>query len=165
MRNLSKRDAELFVKACSHSFMSSAINYFLPNENEFLRTIGIKYTDIMKLSELGLIFNDGTIALNININNEPRILLENNDLIMLISSASGNLEKASIRQYPFTEVGRELSTMISERASDEDFLEYGRLLSRNKPQKISIHRVISRKDNSVEYNEIDLISSETSVVE
>lgn len=58
MRNLSKRDAELFIKVCSHSFISSATNYFLPNEDEFIEYVGIQYADIMKLSELGLIFND-----------------------------------------------------------------------------------------------------------
>lgn len=157
MRNLSKRDAELFIKVCSHSFISSATNYFLPNEKEFLETVGIQYTDIMKLSELGLMFNDGTISLNISISNEPRILINNHSLFMLISSVSGNSEKASIGQYPFTEVGKELSTMISESASDEDFLKYGQLLSRNKSHKISVHKVIKWNGDLVEYNETNLI--------
>lgn len=78
--------------------MSSPENYFFPNEDEFLEAVGIAYTDIMKLSELGLIFNDGMITLNMNIDNEPRILINNTNLIMIISSTSGNSEKASIRQ-------------------------------------------------------------------
>lgn len=97
MKNMCKRDAELFIKICSHSFMSSPENYFFPNEDEFLEAVGIAYTDIMKLSELGLIFNDGMITLNMNIDNEPRILINNTNLIMIISSTSGNPEKASIR--------------------------------------------------------------------
>lgn len=165
MRNLSKRDAELFIKVCSHSFISSATNYFLPNEKEFLETVGIQYTDIMKLSELGLMFSDGTISLNISISNEPRILINNHSLFMLISSVSGNSEKASIGQYPFTEVGKELSTMISESASDEDFLKYGQLLSRNKSHKISVHKVIKWNGDLVEYNETNLIPQEVPVTE
>ena len=165
MRNLSKRDAELFIKVCSHSFISSATNYFLPNEDEFIEYVGIQYADIMKLSELGLIFNDATITLNMDISNEPQILINNHSLIMLITSASGNSEKASIRQYPFTEVGKELSTMISESASDEDFVKYGQLLSRNKSHKISVHKVIKWKGDSVEYNKINLIPQEVPATE
>ena len=150
MRNLNKRDAELFIKVCSHSFMSNIANCSLPNEDEFLEDAGIRYIDIMKLSELGLIFKDSAITLNICINDKPRILLENNDLIMMIASASGNSEKASIRQYPFTEAGNELSTMISESPSDEEFLKYGQLLSRNKSYRILVHKVIKRESDSVE---------------
>lgn len=160
MRNLSKRDAELFIKVCSHSFISSATNYFLPNEDEFLERVGIQYTDIMKLSELGLIFNNATITLDVNISDTPIILVNNNTLIMLITSVSGNSEKVSIGQYPFTEVGKELSTMISESASDEDFLKYGQLLSRNKTYKISLHKVIKWDSDHVEYDKSDLILSE-----
>ena len=165
MRNLSKRDAELFIKVCSHSFISSATNYFLPNEDEFIEYVGIQYADIMKLSELGLIFNDATITLNMDISNEPQILINSHSLIMLITSASGNSEKASIRQSPFTEVGKELSTMISESASDEDFVKYGQLLSRNKSHKISVHKVIKWNGDSVEYNKINLIPQEVPATE
>lgn len=165
MRNLGKQDAELFIKICSHSFISSATNYFLPKEKEFLETVGIQYADIMKLSELGLVFNDAIISLNINISNEPRILVNNHSLIMLISSVSGNSEKASIGQYPFTEVGKEISTMISESASDEDFLKYGQLLSRNKSHKISVNKVIKWDGDLVEYDKTNLIPREVSTTE
>jgi hypothetical protein len=165
LRNLSKKDAELFVKICSHAFVLDATNYFIPNEDEYLNAVDIHYTDIMKLSELGLMFNDGTISLIIDIDNEPFALLANNNLIMLISSNSGAPRKDSIGQYPFTEVGKELSTLISESASDEDFLEYGRLLSQNKAHKISIHRVIKQEGDSVKYDDTDLLLSETSLAE
>lgn len=160
MRNLSKRDAELFIKVCSHSFMSSVTNIYLPNEDEYIESVGIQYTDIMKLSELGLIFNDATITLNINLSTQPLILVNTHDLIMLMTSTSGNSEKISIRQYPFTEVGKELSTLISESVSEEDFLRYGQVLSHNKTYKISVHKVIKWNDDSVEYNRTNLIVQE-----
>ncbi len=162
MRNMSKRDAELFIKVCSHSFSSNSMNYFLPNEDEFLEEVGIQYTDIMKLSELGLMFNDATITLNMNIGNEPKLLINSNSLILLVASASGNDEKFSINQYPFTEVGKELSTLIRESASDEDFLKYGEVLSHKKSYKISAHKVMEWMGNSVRYEEQDLIPRNTS---
>lgn len=165
MRTMSKRDAELFIKICSHSFTAGAQKYFLPNENEFLEEVGIQYTDIMKLSELGLMFNDGTITLNMNIGNDPRPLINSNSLIMLITSTSGNSENASIGQYPFTEVGKELSTLISESASVDDYMKYGQLLSRNKSYKVSLHKVIKWSVDSIEYDKNDLIPSEESTVQ
>lgn len=165
MRNLSKRDAELFIKVCSHSFKTNAVDYVLPNQNEFLKVVGIQYSDIMKLNELGLMFNNGSITMNVEINNEPRFLFGNNSLIMLITSISGNLENVNIEQYPFTEVGKELATMINEMASDEDFLEYGQLLSHNKLYKISVHKVTKREGTLIEYNKKDLMSSGTSTIE
>ena len=144
MKNLSKKDAELFVKICSHSFVMNGSAYFLPNENEYLKFVGITYANIMKLNELGLMFNDGLISVDLSISNEPQFLMINHDLIMVIASSSGKPEKASISQYPFTGVGKELSTLVGESASDEGFLKYGELLSRDKSFKIFVHKVTDR---------------------
>lgn len=163
MRNMCKRDAELFIKICSHSFMSGPQNYFLPNDEIFLEAVGITYTDIMKLSELGLIFNNGTITWNMDISNKPAILISNTSLIMMISSASGNPEKASIGQYPFTEVGKEITTLINKTAQNEDFLKYGEVLSHNKQYKISVNKIIERIGNFVQYNETNLIPQDQSL--
>lgn len=157
LRNMSKKDAELFVKVCSYSIKSSATNYFLPNEKNFLDDVGIRYVDIMKLSELGLMFNDGSITLSITINNEPQLLFNNDNLLLLISS-SGHEEKVHISQYPFTEAGRELSNIVNKNISDGDFLKYAILL-RNKGQNISAHRLIGKENDLIEYDKTNLIAS------
>lgn len=162
VRNLSKKDAELFIKICSHSFVSSGTNCFLPNEDEYLETVGITYADIMKLSEIGLMFNDELISLSMSISSEPRILVNSHSLIMVMASSSGKPEEANIRQYPFTEVGNEVSTLISKSASDEDFLKYGEILSHNKSYKISVHKVIEWVGTSVRYEKQDLIQKDIS---
>lgn len=162
VRNLSKKDAELFIKICSHSFVSSGTNCFLPNEDEYLETVGITYADIMKLSEIGLMFNDGLISLSMSISSEPRILVNSHSLIMVMASSSGKPEEANIRQYPFTEVGNEVSTLISKSASDEDFLKYGEILSHNKSYKTSVHKVIEWVGTSVRYEKQDLIQKDIS---
>ena len=162
VRNLSKKDAELFIKICSHSFVSSGTNCFLPNEDEYLETVGITYADIMKLSEIGLMFNDGLISLSMSISSEPRILVNSHSLIMVMASSSGKPEEANIRQYPFTEVGNEVSTLISKSASDEDFLKYGEILSHNKSYKISVHKVIEWVGTSVRHEKQDLIQKDIS---
>lgn len=58
LRNLSKKDAELFSLVCSYSVMTRGQSYFLPRYDAYLKRHNIYYTDIMKLNEQGLIFND-----------------------------------------------------------------------------------------------------------
>lgn len=159
MRNISKKEAELFIKICSCSIKSGKSNCFLPREGEFLDMVGIQYVDILKLSEIGLIFNDGNISLTVTINNEPSLLFSNNSLVLLMSSSSGNSEKVNIYQYPFTEVGKELSNMINKNISDENFLNYARLL-RSKDQRISVHKVIAMEGDWINCDEIDLLKNQ-----
>lgn len=157
LKNLSKKDAELFIKICSHSFVMNDSNYFLPHEDEYLKFAGIAYENIMKLNELGLMFNNGLISFKLNISNTPQTLIVNHGLAMMIASSSGKPEIACMGHYPFTEVGKELSTLISESASDEDFLKYGELLSHDKSFKISVHKVIKREGNLIRFEKQDLI--------
>lgn len=157
LKNISKRDAELFVKVCSCSFSMGNNHVFLPNNDAYIDGHDIKYIDIMKLNEHGLIFNDGTIGYTVSITKEPRILFINNNLIMTIASASGKEEKATIKQYLFTEVGAELSSIISEKPSDDDFIEFGRKLAENKSYKISIHKIIEWGENSIQHETENLL--------
>lgn len=157
MKNLSKKDAELFIKICSHSFVINGSNYFLPHEGEYLEFAGITYENIMKLNELGLMFNNGLISFELSISNTPQTLIVNHGLVMMIATSSGKPEKACMGHYPFTEVGKELSTLITESASDEDFLKYGELLSHDKSFKISVHKVIKCEGNSIKFEKQDLM--------
>ena len=160
LRNMSRRDAELFVKICSHSFVIDGTRHFLPNEDEFLKSVDIQFRDIMKLSELGLIFNDGTLSLSLEISDEPCTLISNSNLLMLISSTSGKSETATIGDYPFTEAGNEISRLIGENAFNEDFLKYGEILSRDRRYKIAVHRITGKNGNEIWYDKIDLMQQD-----
>lgn len=105
------------------------------------------------------------ITLSINLSNVPIVLVNSDNFIILMASASGNSEKTSIREYPFTEVGKELSAIASESASEEDFLRYAQLLSHNEKYKISVHKVIKYNGDSVEYNKTNLIAPEEIAIE
>lgn len=160
LRNISRNDAELFVKLCSHSFGLCDQRLFLPRYDDYLDKRGIQYSDIMKLNEYGLIFNNGTISLNLTINKEPQILFINNELLMTIASVDEKVVEASISQYPFTEVGRELALLIKQSATDDDFIDLGREISeRNKNYKLGVYKVISWHDDLVEYERVNLLDN------
>ncbi len=160
LRNLSRRDAELFVKICEHSFMVGEPGAFLPNEEEYFEQFDIKYTDIMRMSELGLMFNDANISLNFDNEDDSNILFINNGLLLMISSLDEKGIRFGLRQFPFTGAGKELSSLVGKSASDDDLVKYGILLSRNSNKyHFSIHKVIYMTMDSVKYDDLNLMSN------
>lgn len=157
LKNISKKDAELFTKVCAYSFVLGNTLY-LPREDEFHNAYDILYTDVMKLNELGLMFNDGTIRTEISVDAIPKVLVVNNELLMTISSKNGENIKISINQYPFTEAGQDIASLISQRPSDDTFIEYGKLLSeKNNNCTFSIYKVIEREGDDFTYSDKNLL--------
>lgn len=159
LRNLSKQDAELFTKVYSHSF-SIKHNIYIPNESKYYESVGIKFSDIMKLSELGLISDNDNVLISFDISSEQHILFQNQNLIISISSASGNPESVSLGAYPFTGAGKELSTLLKVSTSDEDLLKYGQLLSQNKKYKISLDKIIKHDKDKVKCDKTNLLDAD-----
>ena len=151
LKDISKKDAELFIKVCSCSFALGNTMY-LPREDEYHNANDVLYEDIMKLNELGLMFNDGTIRTEFEVDTIPKCILINNELFMMISSKHEENIKFSINQYPFTEAGREIASLISQRPSDDTFIEYAELLSKKNDNCIfSIYRMIERDGDDFTY--------------
>lgn len=134
LRNLSKQDAELFSLICSHSVMTRGQN-FLPHYDTYLEKHNIYYTDIMKLNEQGLIFNDGTIGFSMSIGQNPNVLFWNNDLVMTIESSDDKNIEIHIKTYPFTKAGQELAVLVSKSVSEENFIELTKEIA-NKNQSV-----------------------------
>lgn len=157
LRNMRKADAELFVRFCEVSFDMGSGNLFLPNYDEYLEKSGIAYSDIMRLSEMGLIFNDPLITLNFELSEEAKIILVNGNLAMTLATPSEKSEKGRIKQYPFTKVGQELATLISTYPSDEHFIDFGKQLAKNEKYKVGIHRIVKIEGKNVEYEVTNML--------
>ena len=161
LRNMRKADAELFIKICKYSFDKGSGEIFLPNYTEYLDSRGISYSDIMRLSEMGLIFNDALISMKFYITPKPAVLFVNGNLMMTVASKNETKNKGRIKQYPFTKVGQELATLVSECSSDEDFLDFGKNISESEKYKVCIHRIIQFMENSIEHETADLLEAHT----
>lgn len=157
LRNMRKVDAELFIKICKHSFDKGAGELFLPNYDKYLDSCGITYSDVMRLSEMGLIFNDALITINFDITPNPAIIFINGSLMMTIASHKETQKSGSIKQYPFTKVGQELATLVSECSSDEDFLEFGKNISESEKYKVSIHRIMQFEEGGIRHELVNLL--------
>ncbi|WP_282003145.1 DUF2806 domain-containing protein [Veillonella denticariosi] len=158
LRNLSKKDAELFSLVCSHSVMTRGESYFLPHYDTYLKKHNIYYADIMKLNEQGLIFNDGTIGVSISITHDFNALFWNNELIMTTVLSDGKDIEVDIKAYPFTQAGHEIATLVSKSISEEGFIELARqIVDENKEYTLEVHKIVNLDEKSIRYESKNLL--------
>lgn len=158
LKNLSKKDAELFQQVCSYSFCNASQIPILPRYDGYLEKYNITYSDILTLSEQGLIFNDGTIGQSVNINNESKVLFWDTETVMTIQSADGKDIKAYIREYPFTKVGYEISSLVPVNLSDEKYIEFATQISnKNKNYLLGVYKVIALNGTSIRHDSNNLL--------
>ena len=159
LRNLSKQDAELFSLICSHSVMTRGQN-FLPHYDTYLKKHNIYYTDIMKLNEQGLIFNDGTIGFSMSIGQNPNVLFWNNDLVMTIESSDDKNIEIHIKTYPFTKAGQELAVLVSKSVSEENFIELAKeIANKNQECILGVYKIVSLDEKSILHDGKNLLAS------
>lgn len=159
LRNLSKQDAELFSLICSHSVMTRGQN-FLPHYDTYLEKHNIYYTDIMKLNEQGLIFNDGTIGFSTSIGQNPNVLFWNNDLVMTIESSDDKNIEIHIKTYPFTKAGQELAVLVSKSVSEENFIELAKeIANKNQECILGVYKIVSLDEKSILHDGKNLLAS------
>lgn len=160
LKNLSQRDAQLFGKICSFSICSGE-HIFIPFYESYLDECKIAYSEIMRLDELGLINSNGMLVLKMNVTPERNILLHNNKLLITAQSANGNDVVIDIKQFPFTDVGRELSCTQTIATPVECFTIISRELSKIKTVTIELHSVISIDGDQIQYANNNLLEEKT----
>lgn len=158
LRNLSRKDAELFQKVCSYSFCNANQIPILPRYDGYLEKYNIVYSDILTLSEQGLIFNDATIGQCVNISGEPQVLFWDTETVMTIKSLDGKDTKVYIHEYPFTQVGYEISSLVSVNVSNEKYVEFATQISnKNKNYSLGVYKVIELNGSSIRYTDNNLL--------
>lgn len=158
LRNMRKSDVELFVNICKHSFDCNDGELFLPNYSGYMDAVGIAYSDVMKLSEMGLIFSDGMIGLSITLPCEPAILSINRELVLTMCACDEKHKKCSISQFPFTQVGIELATLVADMPTDEDFVLLGKEIAKDKKYNVGVHKITGWEGTDPQYEENNLLT-------
>ena len=64
LKNMSKEEAECFVKICNASIQIESEKYVIPADQDYLSKNGIDYSDILMLEEIGLINSGSGIHIN-----------------------------------------------------------------------------------------------------
>lgn len=112
LRNLSKEEAALFVKLAQY-VLSHRVYFIFKGKNDMLENFGITYSDIAKLTEIGLLQSGSFVSMNFSnpnrIKREVGILY--GDLILLLKM-NDNIDKVSIPVYCLTTTAIELYKLI-----------------------------------------------------
>ena len=149
LKNLSKKDAERVRSVYDHAVLICD-TLCIPNYTEYMEHCGIKYSDIMFLNELGLIFNDSTITLNVSVTKDKGIFVYNDKFVVLI--CGDKMKTLRIGQFPFTSVGREFSSLLQCSLSTEDLIKFTEALKEHcKGVESKIHQRIPTLDGSIKY--------------
>lgn len=158
LRNMRKCDVELFTTLCRYSFDCADKKLFLPNYRDYMESVGIEYSDVMKLGEMGLIFDNGMLTMNFNLPSAPAILSVNRELVLTICSSEGKDTEGYISQFPFTQVGIELATLVGDMPMDEDFILFGKSIAKNKKYSVGIHKIIAWENYEPKYEEVNMLN-------
>ncbi len=136
LKNFGKDDAVLFEKICAHAICYGNM-CFIPNYEEYFDESGVDYSEIMHLSELGVIYDNGMISLCFDDQKEEELPVHNGHLMMIHTLSKG--KSFEIPQYPYTTVGSELAFLKKNFASDVEFAKFIQILQGRNPEfKIDI---------------------------
>lgn len=129
LRNISTEEAYLFQKICDYK-INIENHSFIPRYDSLLESIGITYSDIMKMDECGLINSSGLIILNRNVSRELTLFAKSQNIVITVSSTTELPAKLSINQYPFSAIGIEISKLFVCNNKDSYFLDFARELKK-----------------------------------
>ena len=157
LKNLRQKDAELFAKVCSHSTFHNKV-FFLPHYDKYLKVCNVDYSEILSLSELGLINADGTLQLTLRLPQRNSTFFPGRDSVLLIENGKDATFDFVLNIYPFTEVGAQLAKLQNYLATTEDFILLSKELPRGEKIEIKVHPVVNQENDCNFYdNTINLL--------
>jgi len=157
LKNLSEADAKWFEWICSRSFRRIT-RYFIPDYEEFLKFYRIKYDDILKLRELGLISTDCNAVHNLNPSHEIDAVCDNTYLVLAHKNASEKQHHVSMNILPFTKAGNELASIISNEASHQCLAKFGKILKEHTHDDYYLHNIRYIRNDEYFYYKDDLMN-------
>lgn len=159
MKNISQSEADLFTKVCGYCICEGE-KIFFPNYDKYREDSNISFSEIMFLNELGLISSDSMLILHCPVSTEPKVLFTNGALLMTIKAMKEKTTTFDVRQFPLTAVGKEISTLIGNSISDEDFIRVAEKLNESQEVVISVHKILETQNNKYKCDEADLLVEE-----
>lgn len=163
LKNFTQKEGKLFDKVCSHCLISGS-NVFIPNYTEYLKLGNITYQDILDLDDLGLLNSRGDILLTAQMSSNGNYVMGNNKLYMMVKSrdSKNTAKEFTIKQFPFTAVGKELVMLTGKHASDKDFLIFIESVIKENADRtpfiITANRLVV-ENNSMRFEKINLDSA------
>ena len=120
--------------------------------HDYLATCGITYSEIMRLDELGLVNSSGLLVLKVRTTTDQAVVFNNDRLLVMIKPAGEDAVNLDVKQFPLTDVGRELYGVQDIATPDSCYKVFVKELSKNKKIAVEMHKVIRIHGDQIEYN-------------
>lgn len=159
LRNISKEEAERFIKICNTAIKIESRKYVIPADHDYILKNSINYSDILMLEEIGLINSGSSIHIDDDLESNTEYMLYMYGSL-IVKAIAGEKRKLSLRVYPFTNVGNELATLIDRESNEENFLNLcKKLQDRNPGVLITVHRIIPSQNEDIICENENLLDS------
>lgn len=159
LRNISKEEAERFVKICNSAIKIKSAQYAIPADHDYISKNDINYSDILMLEEIGLINSGSNVRINNDLEGNTEYILYVYGSLIVRAIASEKRE-LSLRVFIFTNVGNELATLIDRVSNEENFLNLCKKLRDSNPGiLITVHRIIPSQIDDIIYEDKNLLDS------
>lgn len=160
MKNMGKQEAELFKKIVSHCVFRG-YHGFLPAYDQYTESCGISYSDIMYLSEHGLMYNDAMLVLELPVVSEGDIAFVSEELLIYIKPENEQKTKVKIKQFPLTSTGREIATLVDDKLSAENFIKFAKCIKESdKKVDVKVHKIVKLDEQGITYDDSDILQGE-----
>lgn len=144
LRNISREEAEIFKKISNYIIEYRNV-YYLPNEDELLKSININYGEILKLSEAQMINSSAMVSatLTFDENTKENYLIYNN-YIVICKKENKSVENLSA--FNLTETGINIFKILSTNFDKDYFESYLKIVKKD-DMKVSYSKIIKRHPN------------------
>lgn len=149
LKNMNKKDAELFTKICN-----MALGTIIPQSDEMLSKFGIKFADIVYLQELNLIQRDMSISVEANKNLNIQL---NNKMYIVVKNTSN--KKNSFNIYRLTNIGTEMYKLTNRTFNMEIIKEVSKSI-KHLNSNLEIYytdEIVKNNDESISYKNLNKI--------
>jgi len=153
IRNLSKKEADIFMKVAHFAIKSGNDNYiFKTNNDKVLEKHNVQYNDIALLTEIGLIQPGDFVSLQIfQQPNESHSIFTYGNIVML-AKIRANTPTIQMPVNVFTNAGNELLNFIEFNPSLDYLTEVAKSI-KNENVDVKYGFIISREGNSIRHTQ------------
>lgn len=142
LKNMNSKDAELFEKISSKS-LCYRNDRFILNDELYRSMNDIHYSDLMRIQELGLINATPFLLYKIRITKEGEVIFSNENFEVLVSTIDKPIDYLKFEQFPFTTVGKELSSILINNTLDMCLIAFEQAISKKKNFNIILNHKIT----------------------
>ena len=128
LKNISKSEAEVFLKFAKNSVRVTTGQFIIINSNDLLEKSGIEFTDKLLMEEIGLLASKDNLSFTIGLTQEPLKFAAVQGNKGLLVDLDGINNPVKLEVLSFTKPGLELLSLIKIEANDEYLKEVGKLI-------------------------------------